>query len=78
MAEHAARLLLGDARSGVELVVELLVWEPQERSSSEGQLWEPRERRPLEAQRAPQAVLGERRGSCSCPALERRRLSTEP
>jgi hypothetical protein len=65
VAEHAARLLLGDAKPGVVLVVELLVWEP-------------RERRPLEAQRAPQAVLGERRDSCSCPALERRRLSTEP
>jgi hypothetical protein len=58
-------LLLGDAKAGVVLVVELLVWEP-------------RERRPLEAQPAPQAVLGERRDSCSCPALERRRLSTEP
>jgi len=65
VAEHAARLLLGDAKPGVVLVVELLVWEP-------------RERRPLEAQCAPQAVLGERRDSCSCPALERRRLSTEP
>jgi hypothetical protein len=65
-------LLLGDAKPGVVLVVELLVWEPRERRPLEAQP------APQAVQPAPQAVLGERRDSCSCPALERRRLSTEP